>query len=120
MFYGQGKIKGIIVDKCSTEEDKSECVHKNIKKKANNEAEYEESLVTDEELSYFNIFECGRNPLNRLDVTHERAYMATLKDKYFEKMLENLVDHNDCHNARLSDENIRQAVSKVMAETEDE
>ena len=34
--------KGIIVDECSTEEDESECVHKNIirQKDAKNEAEY--------------------------------------------------------------------------------
>ena len=41
------------------------------KKDAKNEAEYEEYLVTYEVLSYFNIFECGRNTLKRLDVTYE-------------------------------------------------
>ena len=41
------------------------------KKGANNEAHYEESSVTDEVPSYFNIFECGRNLLNRLDLTYE-------------------------------------------------
>ena len=58
--------------------------------------------------------------MNRLDVTYKRACMATPKDKYFEKMLETLVDHNDCQNAPLSDEKIRQAVSKVIEETEKE
>ena len=55
--------KGIIVDKCSTEEEKSECVQKYINKQrdANNEAEYEEYSVKDEVPSYFNIFKCGRN-----------------------------------------------------------
>ena len=46
--------------------------------------------------------------------------MATTKNKYFEKMLETLVNHNDHHNAPLSNENIQQAVSKVLAETEEE
>ena len=46
--------------------------------------------------------------------------MATTKYKYFENILENIVDHNDCHNAPLSNEKFRQAVSKVMAETEEE
>ena len=43
------KPKGIIFNECSTEEDKQECVHKNINKQkdANNESEYEESSVTD-------------------------------------------------------------------------
>ena len=51
---------------------------------------------------------------------YERACMATPKDKYFEKMLKTLVDHNDCHNAPLSNDKLQQAVSKVMAETEEE
>ena len=99
-------------------EDESECVHKNINKQkdTNNEAEYEDSSVTDEVPSYFNIFECGRNILNRLDRTYEQACIATMKNKYFEKMLETLVDHNDYHNAPLSNEKLQQAVSKVMAE----
>ena len=43
----------------------------NKQKDAKNETEYEESSVTDEVPSYFNIFKCGRNILNRLDVTYE-------------------------------------------------
>ena len=89
-------------------------------KDARNEAEYEEYSVTDEVPSYFNIFECGRNILNRLDVTYEQAGMATKKDKYFEKLLEILVDHNAYHNAPLSNEYIRQAVSKFTTKTEEE
>ena len=79
--------KGIIIKKCSAEEDKSDFFHKNINKQkdANNETEYEESSVKDEVPSYFNRLECGRNILNRLDGTYERACMDTLKDKYFEK-----------------------------------
>ena len=53
-------------------EDESECFHKNINKQkdAKNEAEYEESSVTDEFPSYFNILECGKNILNIIDVTY--------------------------------------------------
>ena len=52
------KLKGFIVDKISTEEDESDCVHKNINKQKDvkNEAEYEESSVTHELPRYFNIF----------------------------------------------------------------
>ena len=35
-------------------------------------------------------------------------------------MLETLVDYNDCNNAQFSNEKLRQAVSKVMEETEEE
>ena len=43
----------------------------NRQKDAKNEAEYEEFL-----LSCFNIFKCGKDILNRLDMTYERACMA--------------------------------------------
>ena len=72
-------------------------------------------LVTHEVLIYFNIFDCGRNLLSRIDVTHERAWMATTKEKYYTMMLENLVDYNDRNNAPFSNEKLRQAVSKVMS-----
>ena len=51
---------------CSTEEDEPECVHRNINKQkySKDEAEYEESSVTDEVPSYSIIFEFGRNILN--------------------------------------------------------
>ena len=71
--------KGLTVENVSTEEEESECVHKNINKQkyANNETEYETSSVTHEVPSYFNIFECVGNIFNRLDVTYERACMDT-------------------------------------------
>ena len=65
-------------------------------------------------LSYFNIFECGRNILDRLDVTYERACMATLKEKYYTKLLKTLVDENNLSGVPFSNEKLRQAVSKVM------
>ena len=78
----------------------------NKQEDANNEAEYEESSVTHEVPSYFNIFECGGNILNRLDVTYEQACMDTPRDKYYTKMLETLVDYNDHQNAPLSKEKL--------------
>ena len=78
----EDESKIIIVEKCSTKGDESECVHKNINKQKykNNEAYYEASSVTDELPSYFNIFECGRNILNRLDMTYELACMYTQEE----------------------------------------
>ena len=58
--------------------------------------------------------------MNRLDVTYERACMATKKEKYYLNLVETLMDHNDCHNAPLSNEKLRQAVSTVIVETEEE
>ena len=112
----------MIIDKYSMEEDESECAHKNINKQkgANNETEYEEYSVTREVLSYCNIFARNRNILNRLDVKYEQACMDTTKEKYYTKMLETLVDCNDCNNAPLSNDKLRQEASKVMAETKEE
>ena len=70
--------------------------------------------------SYFNIFECGRNILDRLDVTYERACIAAQKDKYYNTLLKTLVDDNNRNGAPLSNEKLRQAVGKLMEETEAE
>ena len=102
------------------EEDESECFHKNTKKDAKNETEYEESSFTHEVPRYFNIFDCGRNILKRLDVKYEQAWMATTKEKYYKKMLETLVGYNDSNNAPFSNDKLWQAVSKVMEETKEE
>ena len=52
----------------------------NKQKYANNDAEYQEYSVTDEVPNDFNIFECGKNIFNRIDVTYERSCMATPKE----------------------------------------
>ena len=63
----------------------SECniVHKNLSQKNSSnvttnfitELKYDERIepsVSDKGSSYFNIFECGRNILDQLDVTYQR------------------------------------------------
>ena len=67
--------------------------------------------------SYFNIFKCGRNILDRLDVTYERACMANPKDKYYRTLLETLVYEKNRNGALLSNEKLQKAVGKVMEET---
>ena len=57
---------------CSTEIDISE--HTITEQK---DADYVESSVTKEVPSYFKIFECGRNLLDRLDVAYDQACMTT-------------------------------------------
>ena len=82
--------------------------------------EYKEPSVTKEVKSYFNIFECGRNLLYRLDVTYQQAFMSTPQDKYYTKFLDNLVKINNRNGEPLSNEKIRQAASDVREETETE
>ena len=56
------------------EEYAPECVHRNINKQkyTNDEEQHEEPSVTYEVTRYFNIFKCGKNILNRLDVKYEK------------------------------------------------
>ena len=97
--------KCIIVNKCYTEEEKSEFVI-NKQKDSKNETDYEESSVTYAVTSYFNVLKCRRKILNRIDVSYERACMATPGEKYYTKMLETIIEHNDSHNAPLSSEKL--------------
>ena len=80
--------------------------------------EYKETSVTKKVTSYFNIFECGRNLLDRLDVTYEQECMDTTKDKYYSMLPNTLVDDNNRKGKPLSNEKLRQAVGEVMEEME--
>ena len=44
--------------------------------------EHKEHSVTDKVKSYFNIYECGRNILDRINIMYQPAFMATPKEKY--------------------------------------
>ena len=58
---------------------------------------------------YFNIFECGRNLLDQLDVTYQQAFMDTLEDEYYKGMTKILIKVNN-EGGKLCNEKIRQAV----------
>ena len=45
--------------------------------------------------------------------------MATAREEYYMMMLYSLLDHNDRHSTPLPSKNIQEAVSRVMAETEE-
>ena len=57
--------------------------------------EYKEPSLTKEVKRYFNIFKCGRNLLDQLDVMYQRAFMSTPQDKYYTDMLDNLIKVNN-------------------------
>ena len=69
---------------------------------------------------YFNLFKCGVNILNRIDVTYERVCMATSKYKYYTNMLETLVDYNDRQNFPLYNDMLPRYISTFMVDTEEE
>ena len=78
----------------------------------------DELPVTEKVTSYFNIYECGRNLLDRLDVTYQRAFMVTPKYKYCNTFLDTLVKDNNLRGEPFSNQNIQDAVSDVIEETE--
>ena len=49
---------------------------------------------------------------------YQQDFMATPKDKYYNALLDTLVKYNNRKVAPLSNDNIRQAVGKLMEETE--
>ena len=73
--------------------------------------EHKEPSVTEKVKSYFNIYKCGRNLLDRLGVTYQRAFMAIPKDKYYNEFLDTVVKENNLRGEPLSNEKIQQAVS---------
>ena len=77
--------------------------------------EHKEPSVTEKVKSYFNISECGRNLLDRLDVTYQRAFMDTpVKNDYYKEMLKNIIKVNK-EGGKLCNEKLRQAVIDLMA-----
>ena len=68
----------------------SENVHKSIntnkEKDTIDETEHEERLFTYNTVvkdpRYYNLFECSKNLMNRLDATCKRVCMATSREKY--------------------------------------
>ena len=48
--------------------------------------------MTEKVKSYFNIFECGINLLERLDVIYQQEFMATPSENdHYKEMLKNII-----------------------------
>ena len=79
------------------------------------EEEHKEPSVTEKVTIYFKIFECGRNLLDQLDVTYQRAFMATPEYEYYKEMTKSLIKANN-EGGKLCNEKIRQAVINLREE----
>ena len=79
------------------------------------------------EASYFNIFECGRNLLDKLDVTYQRAftsskplsavppaYIYPSREKYWDMQVKLLTEKN----VGMDKDKIHEAISQVKLEDE--
>ena len=78
--------------------------------------EHKEPSVTEKVTSYFNISECGRNLLDQLDVTYQRAFMATsAQDEYYKEMTKIPIKANIKSDGKICNEKIQQSVIDLRA-----
>ena len=79
--------------------------------------EHKEPSVTQKVTGYFKIYECGRNLLDRLDVTYQQSFMATpAENDYYKEMLKNIIKVNNNEGGKLCNEKLRQAVIDLRLE----
>ena len=79
--------------------------------------EHKEPSATEKVTSYFNIFECVRNLLDQLDVTYQRAFMATSAQyEYYKEMTKSLIKVNIRSDGKICNEKIQRAVIDLRAE----
>ena len=78
--------------------------------------EHKEPSVTEKVTSYFNIFECGINLLDKLEVKYQQAFMSTsAQDEYYKEMTKSLIKAN-IEGGKLCNEKIQQAFIDLRAE----
>ena len=76
--------------------------------------EHKEPSVIDKGSSYFNIFKCGRNLLNQLDVTYQPASMASpvqerlyqpspARERYYDQIADSLIEVTVQSNVTIND-----------------
>ena len=71
--------------------------------------------MTQKVTSYFNIFECSRKLLDQLDVTYQRAFMATSAQyEYYKEMTKSIINAN-IEGGKLFNEKIQQAFIDLRA-----
>ena len=116
----EGESECNIVNKTSSQSDSS-----NITTKLNYDDHIKPSANV-KEASYFNIFECGRNLLDELDVTYQRAfaaskkpssvppavYISPLREKYWDVQAKLLTERMN----KIDKDKIHEAVSQLEYE----
>ena len=77
--------------------------------------------MSDKGSSYFNIFECGRNLLDKLDVTYQRAFTASpvqqglyqislAREIYYDMMEDHIEEKNVGSEVTISKEKLCKAI----------
>ena len=82
--------------------------------------------VDDYMTSYFNKLECGRNILDQLDVTYQRAFMASpvqeglyqispARERYYDIMANSLIEANVQSDGTINDEELHKAITLLKS-----
>ena len=89
--------------------------------------DHKETSVTGKVTSYFNIFECGRNLLDQLDVTYQRAFMASpvregyytspAREKYYVQLAKSVINSNVGSDGNINNNKLNQAITDLKAES---
>ena len=85
--------------------------------------------MSDKGSSYFNIFECGRNILDQLDVTYQSEFTASpvqkglyqiapARERYYDTMADNIEENNVGSEGTINKEEICKAINIVKSEQE--
>ena len=78
--------------------------------------------------SYFNILECGRNILDQLGVTYQRAFMESpvqegyytspARERYYEQLTKILINSNVESDGTINNDKLNKAITDLKAEEE--
>ena len=91
--------------------------------------EHKEHSVIEKETSYFNIFECGRNLLDQLDVTYQRAFMESpvqeglykpypSRERYYDQIAESLIKAKVGSDGTIINDELHKAITQLKSEKE--
>ena len=79
----------------------------------------------------FNIFKCGRNLLDQIDVTYQWAFMASpvqeglyqpspARERYYDQMTESLIEAKVRSDGTINDEELHKEITVLKSEKEAE
>ena len=78
--------------------------------------------------NYFNIFYCGRNLLDQLDVTYQRSFMASTvqeeyytllaRERYYDHLTKCVINSNVGSDGTIKNDTLNQAITDLKSEEE--
>ena len=90
--------------------------------------EHKEPSVIGKGASYFNIFECGRNLLDQLDITYQRAFIASpvqegyytspARERYYDQLTKCVINSNAISDRTINNDKLNQEITDLKSEEE--